>query len=102
MAKSYKLLHDKILSEAKNNPKLLTQMPKEMPLYELRKARYLSQMEIAKVMNTNQASISKIERQTDMYISTLRKFIKAMGGDLEIVVCFPDSQVKINFFGESK
>jgi hypothetical protein len=49
-------------------------------------------------MNIKQASISKMEGQTDMYISTLRKYVKAMGGELEIVATFPEGRVRIEKF----
>jgi hypothetical protein len=51
-------------------------------------------------MGVSQASISKIERNTDMYVSTLKHFVEAMGGDLEIKAVFPDGEIKINQFGE--
>ena len=41
-------------------------------------------------MNINQAAVSKLERRADMYVSTLRKLIRAMGGELDIVARFPD------------
>ena len=71
-----------------------------MPLNELRQARALSQVKLAETLHVNQAAVSKIERRTDMYISTLRAYIRAMGGDLEIVANFPDGEVKIANFGE--
>lgn len=71
---------------------------KELPLTELRHARQLSQVQLADVLHVKQASISKLERRTDMYISTLRNFIRAMGGELEIVASFPDGNVKISQF----
>jgi len=67
------------------------QMIREMPLEELRAARDLTQEQLAKVLNTNQSAVSKLERRTDMYLSTLRGFIRAMGGELEIRAVFPDS-----------
>jgi DNA-binding transcriptional regulator YiaG len=70
----------------------------EMPLHELRRARALSQAKIAKTLHVNQAAISKMERRTDMYISTLRDYIRAMGGELEIVAIFPEGQIKIENF----
>jgi len=48
----------------------------------------------------NQAAISKLERRTDMYIGTLRSYIKAMGGDLEVIARFPDGEVRISNFAE--
>lgn len=72
----------------------------EMPLNELRQARHLSQETLAKVLGQGQASVSKIERRTDMYVSTLRGMIEAMGGRLDIIARFPDGDVRINQFGE--
>ena len=73
----------------------------EMTLRELRKARACSQQVVADVLNVNQAAVSKIERRTDMYVSTLREFVQAMGGELDIVVRFPDrAPVRIRQFEE--
>jgi transcriptional regulator with XRE-family HTH domain len=72
----------------------------EMPLQELRHAKELSQARLAETLRVNQAAISKLERRTDMYISTLRAYVKAMGGDLEIVARFPDGEVRISNFAE--
>ncbi|HJX16487.1 MAG TPA: XRE family transcriptional regulator [Candidatus Deferrimicrobiaceae bacterium] len=75
-----------------------------MPLCEVRHAREISQKRLAEVLRINQASVSKLERRTDMYISTLRSFIEAMGGHLEIKAIFPDGAVRISQFeklGES-
>jgi DNA-binding Xre family transcriptional regulator len=62
----------------------------EMTLKELREARQRSQVELAKRLGIQQAAVSKLERRTDMYLSTLRDLIEAMGGSLEIVATFPD------------
>lgn len=72
----------------------------EMPLQELRRARALSQATLAESMEMDQGNISKLEQRTDMYISTLRRYIEAMGGSLEIVARFPDGAVRINQFHE--
>jgi DNA-binding transcriptional regulator YiaG len=53
-----------------------------MPLEELRQARELTQTQLAEVLRVSQGAVSKVERRTDMYISTLRSYISAMGGDL--------------------
>ncbi len=55
---------------------------------------------MAKALNINQAAVSKMERRTDVYISTLRNYIRAMGGELEIIATFPDGQVKIENFSD--
>jgi len=70
----------------------------EMRLQELRKARRLSQVALAKKLNAQQATISKLERRTDMYVSSLRQYIGAMGGELEIIARFPEGAVRINQF----
>jgi len=71
-----------------------------MRLAELRQARQLSQQQIAESLRIKQASISKLERRTDMYISTLRNFIRAVGGELEIVAQFPEGNITITQFEE--
>lgn len=72
----------------------------EMPLNELRQARGLSQKMLAEVLHVQQPSIAKLEKRTDMYISTLRSHIEAMGGQLEVVARFPDGAVRISNFAE--
>jgi len=72
----------------------------ELPLKELRQARALSQEELADVLGLNQATISKLERRTDMYLSSLRRFVEAMGGELEITASFPEGRVRIQLFEE--
>jgi transcriptional regulator with XRE-family HTH domain len=74
----------------------------ELALQELRQARALSQEELGRALNINQASVSKLERRTDMYISTLRRFVEAMGGELEITARFPEARVRITQFGDLK
>ncbi|MEY2632901.1 MAG: hypothetical protein RIR00_1555 [Pseudomonadota bacterium] len=73
---------------------------REMPLHELRQARGLSQQELAKVLHVQQPAIAKLERRTDMYLSTLRSHIEALGGQLEVVARFPDGAVKISNFSD--
>jgi DNA-binding XRE family transcriptional regulator len=69
-----------------------------MPLEELREARELTQTQLAQVLRVSQGAVSKVERRTDMYISTLRSYVSAMGGDLQIRAVFPDGEVVINQF----
>jgi len=74
----------------------------EMPLDQLRTARRMTQNHLARLLRVNQAAISKMEHRSDMYISTLADFIRAMGGELEIRAVFPDGTVKIKGFGDLK
>lgn len=71
-----------------------------MALDDLRAARELTQENLADVLHINQAAVSKLERRTDMYVSTLARFIEAMGGQLEIRAVFPDGAVRITQFGD--
>jgi DNA-binding XRE family transcriptional regulator len=70
----------------------------EMPLNELRQARGLSQKMLAEVLQVQQPSIAKLEKRTDMYLSTLRSHIEAMGGELDVIARFPDGSIKISNF----
>ncbi|MFZ4794248.1 MAG: XRE family transcriptional regulator [Blastocatellia bacterium] len=58
----------------------------------------LTQEQVAEAMKMNQAAVSKMEHQTDIYVSTLRKFVTALGGEIKIVASFPDREVVINQF----
>ena len=77
-------------------------LDEEMDLAEVRRALKLSQEEIGQTLQIQQGSVAKIEKRADMYVSTLRRFIEAMGGELEIVARFPDHAVKIRNFSDLK
>ena len=62
----------------------------EMSLRDLRKARKLTQARVAKTLGITQDSVSRIEKRSDVLLSTLRKTVKAMGGEVRIVAQFPD------------
>lgn len=59
-------------------------------LRELRHISELSQAKIAKTLKISQPAVSKIEKQTDMYLSTLRSYVEAMGGELDVIVRLPN------------
>jgi transcriptional regulator with XRE-family HTH domain len=99
MAKPFNILKKKMSPAARARAQEQTaKMLEELPLYELRTARSMTQENLARVLGVNQAAVSKMERRTDMYVSTLREFIAAMGGDLEITARFPEGSVRINQF----
>jgi DNA-binding XRE family transcriptional regulator len=101
MAKKFSELRAGMASAARARSDAKAQvMLAEMPLNELRQARGLSQKMLAEVLHVQQPSIAKIEKRTDMYLSTLRSHIEAMGGQLDIVARFPEGSVKINNFAE--
>lgn len=62
----------------------------EMSLRDLRKARKLTQARVAKVLGVTQDSVSRLEKRSDLLLSTLRKAVQAMGGNVRIVAEFPD------------
>ena len=62
-------------------------------LMMLRKQRNLTQQEVADTLNVSQANVSRIEHEDDVYLSTLRAYIEALGGELEITARFPDGEV---------
>jgi len=73
-----------------------------MTLEELRKARSLSQEEVAAVLSVNQPAVAKLEKRGDMHVSNLRRYIEALGGTLEITAHFADTTVVINNVGETQ
>lgn len=74
------------------------ELRQEMDLAELRKALALTQSTLAETLGVGQGEISKIEQRTDVFVSTLRRFVQAMGGELEISAVFPDHRVTISNF----
>ena len=101
MAKKFAELRAKMAPESQARVEAKAQeLLAEMPLNELRQARGLSQKVLAEVLHVQQPSIAKMERRTDMYISTLRSHIEAMGGQLEVVARFPEGAVKIRNFAD--
>jgi|SRR5665213_1197914 len=74
----------------------------EMALQHLRKARSLTQESLGKVLGVGQDSISRLEKRSDMLISTLQSYIDAMGGSLKLIAEFPDGVVTLNSIGVSE
>ena len=64
----------------------------EMSLRDLRRARRLTRARIAKVLGITQDSVSRLEKRTDLLLSTLRKTVRAMGGEVRIIAEFPDRE----------
>jgi hypothetical protein len=98
-AKNFKALPAKMspASRARSEAKA-ERMIQEMALADLRAARALTQEHLSTILGVKRAAISKLERRADMYVSTLRHFIEAMGGQLEIRAVFPDGDVRITQF----
>src|SRR6267142_725102 len=64
----------------------------EMTLQELRQARKLTQVRLAKALGISQDGVSRLEKRSDLLLSTLRKSVEAMGGNLSLVAEFPDRE----------
>jgi transcriptional regulator with XRE-family HTH domain len=93
MAKPYKQLREQVRSDPARVARVEAhrrEMERELTLRELRKARSLTQETLARTLDTNQSGVSRIERQTDLYLSTLRSYVEALGGRLELHAVFPD------------
>ena len=99
MAKPFRLLREQLPPAAQAEARARAHaMLEEIVLQELRKALNLTQEQVAEVMQMNQGVVSKMEHQNDIYVSTLRKFVVALGGQLRLVATFPDREVVINQF----
>ena len=70
----------------------------ELSLAELRRALSFTQKQLATTLETTQPGVSRIEHQTDVYVSTLRSYVEALGGNLEIKAVFANAEVSINSF----
>jgi transcriptional regulator with XRE-family HTH domain len=75
-------------------------MERELTLAEVRKARELTQKQLAAALDMTQPGVSAIEQRTDLFVSTLRSYVEALGGRLEIAAVFPDGVLPITNFAE--
>jgi transcriptional regulator with XRE-family HTH domain len=100
MAKKFEELLKKMSPESRaRSDKEYERLLAEMPLQQLRAARELTQQQMAMLLDVNQSEVSRIEKRTDMYLSTLASYVKAMGGTLEVRALFPQGEaVRINQF----
>jgi transcriptional regulator with XRE-family HTH domain len=101
MPKKWKDIVEKMPTERQSRiKKRSAQLRAEiLALRDLRRSLNLTQEQLADAMNINQHSVSKMENQEDMYISTLQRIVHAMGGELKIVAKFPDREIEIDQFG---
>ncbi len=101
MSKPFKNLINNMTPERQAHIRKKTDILKNaMALKELREAMDLTQEELANTLHMKQAAISKFEHQSDIYLSTLRRILFAMGADLRIIARFPDGEVLINQFDD--
>jgi len=101
MARNFRELEAKMPPEARERAAARArELIAAMPLQQLRNAREMTQARLAEVLEMDQGNISKLEKRTDMYLSTLRSYVEAMGGSLEIRAVFPDGDVKIDLLNK--
>jgi transcriptional regulator with XRE-family HTH domain len=74
------------------------EMMVEMLISEIRREAGFTQEQVAEVLGIRQPSLSKLESQDDMQISTLRKIVNALGGELEIIAHMPAGDIRIRQF----
>jgi DNA-binding XRE family transcriptional regulator len=99
MARKFKELEAAMSAEAITaSDAIHTRLKETMALEELRNALRMTQQELAQTLQVDQSAVSKLEHRTDMYVSTLRRCIAAMGGELEIRAVFPQGTVRITQF----
>jgi transcriptional regulator with XRE-family HTH domain len=97
MAKKFSELVAKMSPESQEKArKKADAMLTEMALDDLRTSLSMTQEQLASQLGVKQSSLSKILHSQNMYINTLDKLVKAMGGDLELHVAFYDGRVKLS------
>ncbi len=65
-------------------------------LHRLREERGLTQVQVAEVLDVTQGNVSRLERSEDLYVSTLSRYVAALGGHLELTAVFPDQVVPLD------
>lgn len=84
------LLETKPRAKARYDAVLAEINSRQATLRRLREARALTQSTVAELLDMDQSEVSRLERRSDMLLSTLRRFVQATGGELHIVVSYPD------------
>jgi predicted transcriptional regulator len=74
----------------------------EMELRELRDALKITQVQLAKRLKTTQAAVSRLEKRSHMFVNTLRDYVEALGGEIEVRAILPDRTVSLTHFLQAK
>jgi DNA-binding transcriptional regulator YiaG len=100
MAKKFSELRAKMSPAAREeSTRVAAELRRELPLHQLRQALKLSREKVAEELGVTQAAISRLEHRPDVFVSTLRRFIEAMGGELEVRAHFPTRTVTLADLG---
>ncbi len=98
MARSFRELEERMSPESRARAQAMArEMMAEMLLAEIRKSVGLTQEELAETLGVSQPSVSKLENQDDMQLSTLRRLVEALGGQLELIAHLPKGDIRIQF-----
>ena len=84
------LLETKPRAKARYDAVLAEINSRQATLRRLREARALTQSTLAELLDMDQSEVSRLEHRSDMLLSTLRRFVEATGGEMHIVVSYPD------------
>ncbi|RKX85665.1 MAG: transcriptional regulator [Spirochaetes bacterium] len=99
MAQKFEKLKKEMKLENIQKAKIKTnEMMAEMLLTEIRKEAGFTQKNLAETMGVKQPSLSKLESQNDMQISTLQRLVKALGGQLEMIAHMPTGDIRLRQF----
>jgi DNA-binding transcriptional regulator YiaG len=102
MARNFKELEAKMRPESRSRAKARAkEMIAEMLLAEIRQAVGLTQEQLAAALGIKQPSLSRLESQHDMQVSTLQRLVKALGGELELIAHLPGATIRIGQFGDA-
>jgi transcriptional regulator with XRE-family HTH domain len=100
MARKFAELRSKMSPAARAEAaEIAAELRKELPLHQLRQALKLSQEQVAEELGVTQAAVSRLEHRPDLFVSTLRRFVEAMGGELEVRARFPSGTVTLADLG---
>jgi transcriptional regulator with XRE-family HTH domain len=98
MAQNFKELEAKMRPESRSRAK---EMIAEMLLAEIRQAVGLTQEQLAAALGIKQPSLSRLESQHDMQVSTLQRLVRALGGELELIAHLPGGTIRIRQFEDA-
>ncbi|HYA74907.1 MAG TPA: helix-turn-helix domain-containing protein [Roseiarcus sp.] len=89
--------------QARIKARAVALIAEEMALRDLRRARRVTQEQVAERLGGRQVYVSRFEKRADMKLSTLRDYVRAIGGDLQLMVTFPEGEtVRIKEIGEGE
>lgn len=102
MARDFRELEEEMSPESGARAEgMAREMMAELLLAEIRRLMGRTQEEVAAVLGVTQPSLSKLENQDDMQVSTLRRLVEALGGQLEIIAHLPKGDIRIRQFKEA-